>query len=343
MRDRFHWPRLLTFVTGLVNQELLLRNEYLVAENRILRAHLASRLRLSDAERCTLAEIAKRLGRKALKDIARVAKPDTILAWYRRLVAQKFDGARRRAYPGRPRVSPEIEALVVRFARENRGWGYDRIVGALANLGHQVSDQTVGNILRRHGIAPAPKRSQITTWKGFLAAHMNVLAGCDFFTVEVLTWRGLVTYYVLFFLHLESRRVHIAGITRHPDSEWMERIGHRATQESWGYLHPCRYVLHDRDTKFCASFRSALASGSVKTIQLPAKSPNLNAFAERWVRSVKQECLSKLILFGAGPLSRVLTEYSRHYHHERNHQGKDNRLLFPDEPGKAYQSSPNIV
>jgi len=154
MHDRFHWARVLAFVTGLVNQELLLRNEYLTAENRILRAHLPRRLRLSDAERSTLAEIAKRLGRKALKDMARVAKPDTLLAWYRHLVAEKFDGSRRRAYPGRPRVSPEIEALVVRFARENRGWGYDRIVGALANLGHQISDQTVGNIP-----APAQPRS----------------------------------------------------------------------------------------------------------------------------------------------------------------------------------------
>jgi hypothetical protein len=194
------------------------------------------------------------------------------------------------------------------MARENSGWGYDRIVGGLANLGHHLSDQTVGNVLRRHGIAPAPKRSQITTWKDFLAAHMNVLAGCDFFTVEVLTWRGLVTYCVVFFLHLESRRVSVAGITRHPDQEWMEQIARSATQETWGYLHACRYVLHDRDTKFCASFQSALASGGVKTMPLPAQSPNLNAFAERWVRSVKQECLSKVILFGESPLSRVLTE-----------------------------------
>jgi putative transposase len=155
MRDRFHWARLLAFVSGLVNQELLLRNEYLAAENRILRGHLPSRLRLSDAERSTLAEIAKRLGRKALQDIARVAKPDTILAWYRRLVAHKFDGSRQRAYPGRPQVCLKLEALVVRFARENRSWGYDRIAGALANLGHRISDQTVGNILRRHNIAPA--------------------------------------------------------------------------------------------------------------------------------------------------------------------------------------------
>ena len=306
------WLRLLAYVTGSVNQELLVRNEYLAAENQILRAKLRSRLRLSNPERATLAEIGKRLGRKALREVVCVAKPDTILGWYRRLVAQKFDGSKHRQYPGRPRVSAEVEALVVRMARENSGWGYDRIVGALANLGHRVSDQTVGNILRRHGTAPAPRRSQITTWKDFLAAHMSVLAGCDFFTVEVLTWRGLVTYYVLFFLHLETRRVSVAGITRHPDQEWIEQIARSATQEDWGYLHPCRYVLHDRDTKFCTSFRSAQASGGVKTIPLPAKSPNLNAFAERWVRSVKQECLSKVILFGEGPLSRVLTEYSRH-------------------------------
>ena len=337
MRDRFHWARLLAFVTGLVNQELLLRNEYLAAENRVFRAQLPSRLRLSDAERSTLAEIAKRLGRQALKDIARVAKPDTILAWYRRLVAQKFDGSRRRVYPGRPRVSPEIEALVVRFARENRGWGYDRIVGALANLGHQISDQTVGNILRRHNLAPAPERSRTTTWKEFIQSHIDVLAGADFFTVEVLTWRGLVTYYVLFFIEVGSRRVSLGGITRHPDSCWMEQVARNATMQDTGYLNGCRYLLHDRDKKFCREFRETLAAGGVKCTPIPARSPNLNAHAERWVRSIKEECLSKLILFGEASLGRVVSEYLQHYHQERNHQGKDNLLLFPastpSEPG----------
>src|SRR5579872_3552105 len=309
MRNK-KWVRLLAYVTDSVNQELLLQNEYLAAENRILRAKLSSRLRLSDPERATLAEIGKRLGRNALRGVACVAKPDTILAWYRRLVAKKFDGSKHRQYPGRPVVAPELEALVVRMARENTGWGYDRIVGALTNLGHRLSDQTVGNILRRHGIAPAPKRSQTTSWKDFITAHKDVLVGADFFTVEVLSWRALVTYYVLFFLHLESRRVSVAGINRHPDQEWMEQIARSATQESWGSLDGCRYVLHDRDTKFCASFRSVLAAGGVKTMALPARSPNLNAFAERWVRSAKEECLSKL----EGPLSRTLAEFSAHYH-----------------------------
>ena len=151
------------------------------------------------------------------------------------------------------------------MARENPGWGYDRIVGALSNVGHKLSDQTVGNILRRHGIPPALKRQTNTTWKDFIASHMAVLAGADFFTVEVMTWRGLTTYYVLFFLHLESRRVSLAGISRHPTEEWMEQIARNAVDEDWGYLRQIRYVLHDRDSKFCASFRAILKTASTKT------------------------------------------------------------------------------
>jgi putative transposase len=323
------WARLLGYVTGLVNQQLLRRNEYLAAENRILRAQLPKRQRLSDPERCTLAEIGKRLGRKALEQVACVVKPDTILGWYRRLIAQKFDGSRYRAYPGRPPIGREVSELVVRMARENPSWGYDRIVGALSNLGQKLSDQTVGNILRRHGIPPARKRSGNTTWKDFIAAHMAVLTGTDFFTVEVLTWRGLVTYYVLFFLHLETRRVSLAGITQHPTEEWMAQMGRNAIDETSGYLRQQRYVLDDRDTKFCKQFRETLAAGGVKCLRLPARSPNLNAFAERWVRSVKEECLSKLILFGEGSLTRALTQFQEHYLFERNHQGKGNILLFP--------------
>jgi putative transposase len=233
--------RLLAFVTGLVNQELLLKNEYLLAENRILKAHLPPSLRLSRPERTALAEISKRLGRKLLQQVASVANPDTILGWYRQLVAAKFDGSRQRGLPGRPRIAAEIEHLVVRLARENSGWGYDRIVGALANLGPTVSDQTVGNILRRQGIAPARERKHTPTWSQFIRSHMAVLAGTDFFTVEVLTWRGLVTYYVLFFLHLETRRVTIAGITDQPDESWYH--GERNHQGKGNVLlFPCGEV-----------------------------------------------------------------------------------------------------
>jgi len=161
------------------------------------------------------------------------------------------------------------------------------------------------------------------------SAHLAVLAGTDFFTVEVLNWRGLATYYVLFFLQLETRRVSLSRITRHPTEEWMTQMGRNATDEACGCLPRHRYVLHDRDTKFGAEFRKTLAAGGVKCLRLPARSPNLNAFAERWVRSVKEECLSKLILFGEASLKRALTEFQEHYHAERNHQGKGNKLLFP--------------
>jgi putative transposase len=310
-----------------VDQELLARNEYLTAENRIIKAQLKGRLKLSDAERGALGEIGHRLGRKVLADVATIAQPDTILGWYRKLVARKFDGSKARRGRGRPRIKREVEQLIIRLASENRDWGYDRIAGALANLGHEISDQTVGNVLWRHGLPPAPERKRTTTWTAFVRTHLALLAGTDFFTAEVLTLRGLVTYYVLFFIHLESRRVDIAGLTANPNEAWMKQIARNATMEGCGALRDCRYLLHDRDTKYTRSFRAIIASGRVEPLALPAHSPNLNAYAERWVRSVK--CLSKVILFGERSLRRALNDYVEHFHAERNHQGKDNVLLFP--------------
>jgi hypothetical protein len=215
------------------------------------------------------------------------------------------------------------------MARDNRDWGYDRIAGALANLGYQVCDETVGNVLRRHALPPAPERKRTTTWSAFIRTHLVLLAGTDFFTAEVLTLHGLVTYYVLFFIHLESRRVDIAGITVHPDEPWMKQIARNVTMEGCGALRDCRYLLHDRDAKYTQSFRTIIASGRVEPLVLPARSPNLNAYSERWVRSVKEECLSKVILFGERSLRRAMSEYVEHFHAERNHQGKGNVLLFP--------------
>src|SRR5258705_264362 len=213
------WARILAYITGTVDQELLLRNEYLVAENRILKSLLKGRLKLSDVERTKLGEIGHRLGRKALGEVAATALPDTILAWYRRLIARKFDGSQARRAPGRPRIDREVEQLMQQMAR-------------------------------------------------------NV------------------------------------------------------TMEGCGTLRDCRYLLHDRDTKYTISFRAIIESGRVKTLPLPARSPNLNAYAERWVRSVKEECLSKIIVFGERSLRRALSEYVAHYQAERNHQGKSNVLLF---------------
>jgi putative transposase len=316
------WKTLLAYITGSVDQALLLRNEYLVTENRILRHQLKGRIRLSDGERKALTEMGQKLGKKALTEVASLVTPDTILGWHRTLVAQKFDGSQKRQAPGRPTINAALEALVVRLAQENRSWGYDRLVGALANLGYTISAQTVGNILKRHGIPPAQERKKTTTWHEFICAHMDVLVATDFFTAEVWTWCGLVTYYVLFFIHLASRKVYVAGVTSHPDEQWMKQVARNITMVEWGSLSPGQYLIHDRDTKFCAAFQQIIDDTGVERVVLPARSPNLNAYAERWVRSVKEECLSRLILFGEAALRRALNEYVEHYHQERNHQGK---------------------
>jgi putative transposase len=178
------WKQLLVYISGTVEEELLLRIEYLVAENRILRDQIKGRVHLSDAERRTLAEIGKKLSKPALEEVASIVKPDTILAWHRKLVAQKFDGSKHRKSLGRPRIEPELQELVLRIARENRSWGYDRIQGALKHLGYTISDQTVGNILKRHNLPPAPERQTTTTWKEFIRSHIDVLVATDFFTTK---------------------------------------------------------------------------------------------------------------------------------------------------------------
>ena len=300
-----------------------------MTENRMLRNQIKGRIRLSDGERKTLAEIGKKLGKHALAEVASIVKPDTMLGWHCRLVAQQCDGSQQRKAPGRPTIDQEVEALVVRMARENRSWGYDRIVGALANLGHTVSDQTVGNILKRHGMPPAPERKTTTTWKEFIRTHMDVLVATDFFTAEVWTLGGLVTYNVLFFIHLESREIHVAGVTPHPNEAWMVQVARNVAMEAWGFLSPGQYLIHDRDGKYCPAFQHIIDAAGVTRVPLPPRSPNLNAYAERWVRSIKEECLSRVILFGEASLRHTLTQYVEHFHHERNHQGKGNVLLFP--------------
>ena len=196
--------------------------------------------------------------------------------------------------------------MILRFAGENRDWGYDRIQGAVQNLGYMVSDQTVGNILRRHGIVPASERRKETTWKEFIRTHLEVLAATDFFTAEVWTCAGLITYYVLGFVRLQTRQVYLAGITAHPTDAWMSQVARNVTMAEAGFLNGCRYLLHDRDSKFSCGFEQVLSAAGVEPVRLPARSPNLNAICERWIRSAKGECLSKLILFGERSLHHCL-------------------------------------
>jgi transposase InsO family protein len=323
------WKTLLAYISGSVDEELLLRNAYRTAANRILRDQITGRVQLSDAERQTLAEIGKKLGKKALEEVAQIVTPDTILAWQRQRAADKCDGSNQRKSPGRPRVDKALEDFVVHMAKANRGWGYARLAGALAHLGYEISDQTVGHILKRRGIPTAPERRKTTPWKEFIRTHRDGLWATDFFTTAVWTLGGLVTYDVLFFIHFETRQVHIAGVTAHPHETWMQQMARNLTMDEWGILKPGQYLIHDRDTKCCAALKQMLDEAGVQRVPLPPRSPWLNAFAERWIQSVKTEVLSQMILFGDRSLHHALSEYITPYRTERPQQGKGNGMLFP--------------
>jgi putative transposase len=305
---------------------------YLQEENRVLKAHLGGRqLRLTDTGRCRLAALAHPLGRKRLQEVATLVTPGTLLRWYRQLIARKFDGSMQRRQLGRPRVTEEVEQLVMRMAEDNPSWGYRRIQGALANLGHQIDKLTVRNILRRHHVEPAPQRRKGGMgWTQFLKLHWEVLAATDFFTVEVATWHGLVTYYVLVVMELATRRVQIAGITPHPTAAFMQQCARQLTDPFEGCLVGKRYLIHDRDTKFTQAFDELLKASGVEPIVLPPRSPNLNAHCERFVRSIKEEALAQMVMLGERALDYAIQQYLVHYHHERNHQGLDNQLIAPE-------------
>jgi transposase InsO family protein len=324
------WHLLLFIIAGWVNRHQQDVVEYLRTENQVLKEKLGKkRILLSDDQRRRLAVKGKVLGRKALEEIATIVTPDTLLRWHRELVARECDYSQQRQKGGRPPLSKKLVELVVRMARENSTWGYDRIQGALANLGHKISDSAVAKILRQHGIEPAPERKRQTTWHAFLKAHWDVLASVDFTTIEVWTKKGLVTYYLLFFMEIATRRVHFAGFTPNPDEDWLFQVARNVTDAEEGFLRRKRYLLMDRDSKFSEAFRVALEGSGVKPVRLPPRSPNLNAHIERFLRSLKEECLERMIFFGEKSLQAAAAEFLRHFHAERHHQGMGNRLLIP--------------
>jgi putative transposase len=331
MKSVLHPQQLLLLIlAGWINHQDQDMIEYLRAENRILREKLGKkRILLSDDQRRRLAVKGKIFGRKMLKQLATIVTPDTILRWHRELVAAKWDYSGRRTKIGRPAISAEITELVLRMARENPGWGYTRIQGALANLGHIISDTGIGNILKAHGIDPLPDRMRQSTWKSFLQTHWDVLASVDFTTIEVWTKSGLVTIYLLFVMELATRRVHFAGSTANPDEPWMLQIVRNVSDAENGFLRKKKYLLMDRDTKFSEEFRCILEQTGVKAVRLPPRSPNLNPNLERFMRSIKEECLERIIFFGEKTVQNAVTEFLAHYHQERNHQGLNNQLLQP--------------
>jgi putative transposase len=324
--DLYPLQVLLVTLAGWVNHRQQHVIEYLVEENRVLKEQLTGRrLRLTDDQRRRLAAKGRRLGRRVLHQVATIVTPDTILRWHRQLIARKWTFTPKR--PGRPGIMQEISALILRMARENPGWGYTRIQGALKNLGHGVARSTVAKVLKANGIPPAPARP--SSWRTFLRAHWGEIAGADFFTSEVWSPRGLITYYTLFVLDLRSRRVHVVGSTPTPDAWFMAQAARRLTDAVDGFLMGHQILICDRDAKWTNGFRRILQGAGVRTVRTPVQGPNANAYAERFVRSIREECLDRLILLGERRLLRALDEFVAHYHRERNHQGLGNELITP--------------
>ncbi len=304
------WQLYFVILAGLINRQQQLVIEYLRTENQVLREKLGKkRILLTDNQRRRLAVKGRILGRRMLEEVGTLFTPDTILRRHRLLVAKKWDYSERRKSVGRPRIRQVIVNLILRFAKENPSWGFDRIQGALANVGYHIPDTTVGNVLKQLGIEPAPDRKQQATWATFLKAHWDVLAAIDFTTVEVWTKGGLVTFYLLFVMELKTRRVCFAGLTTSPNESWMKQVAKNLTDCEDGFLQGKRYLLMDRDTKFCASFRDLLEDQQVKPVRLPPRSPNLNAHIERFFGSLKSECLNRMIFFGEKSLRSAVQAY----------------------------------
>jgi transposase InsO family protein len=325
--DLYPLQVLLVTLAGWVNRHQQHVIEYLVEENRVLKEQVKGRrLRLTDDQRRRLAVKGRRLGRRVLRQVATIVTPDTILRWHRQLIARKWTFTPKR--PGRPGIMQEISSLILRMARENPGWGYTRIQGALKNLGHGVARSTVAKVLKANGIPPAPARP--SSWRTFLRAHWGEIAGADFFTSEVWTPRGLITYYTLFVIDLRSRLVHVVGSTPTPDAWFMAQAARRLTDAVDGFLASHQVLICDRDRKWTHGFRHILQGAGVRIVLTPVQAPNANAYAERFVRSIREECLDRLILFGERRLRRALDEFVAHYHRERNHQGLGNELIAPE-------------
>ena len=305
---------------------LLLRRQL-----EIMTRHRAKPLRISRAEKLTLAVLAAKLRSLTrhpanyFNAVIRIFQPETVFKWHRELVRRKWSYPRPKV-GGRPRVAQEIERLIVRLAQENRDWGNGKIEGELIKLGYDVGIETVANILKRHGIPPVPERGGASSWRHLMTHYKDQILACDFFTIETLF---LKTVYVFFFIELGSRRIHFAGCTEHPTSAWVTQQARQLTWEVEERSPRLRFLIHDNDSKFTTTFDTVFRAEQMHVIHTPFRAPNANAFAERWVRTVRQECLDKLLILNEAHLRRVLREYVTYYHQKRPHQGLDQQSPLP--------------
>lgn len=305
---------------------------------RILQRKHPTPPRVSHWDKCALAILTARFRVVAkgvsmrLDEVLLLFKPDTVLKWHRELVRRKWTYKKTgpRGSRGRRPIACELEELIVRLATENPRWGYGKIQGELIKLGYSIGRSTVQDLLRRKHIPPAHRRSKAgTNWRTFLGHYGNQILACDFFTVETIR---LQTVYVLFFIQIGTRRVHFAGCTPHPTGEW---VSQQARNLSWDLLdiqdkqngeQPRRFLIHDRDAKFTHSFDTVFATQGTEIIRTPYRAPKANAFAERWVRTVRDECLDQVLIISEGHLRRVLIEYTEYYNEARAHQGIEQRI-----------------
>ena len=294
---------------------LVLRHEL-----SILRRH-TKRPQLQEVDRVLLAALSRALPRQAWSAFS--VSPRTLLRWHQRLVARRWTYPRRR--PGRPLVDREVEALVVRLARENPAWGYRRIVGELHGLGMGVSASSVRSILIRHRLPPAPERDGVS-WRLFLRQQATTMLACDFLTVETV-W--LTRIYVLFFVSLERRRVEYVASTSNPDGRWVAQQARNLQMLLTDRKQSFRFLLHDRDSKFGGAFDEVFRTEGMKIIRTPVRAPNANAYAERWVGTVRRECLDRILIVNRCHLEHVLKVYTAHYNRHRPHRSLS--LHPPDE------------
>jgi putative transposase len=308
---------------------LILRHQLDILERkqkRLVRPNRAEKLFLA----VLIARLQQATKRPAgqLRDVIRIFQPETVLRWHRQLVRRKWT-FKRKAKGGRPRICQELEVLIVRLARENGRWGYGKIEGELLKLGFTVSASTVRNVLNCHDILPAPVRHGSIGWRHLMRHYRQQLLACDFFTVETI-W--LQTLYVLFFIELDTRRVHLAGVTAHPNGRWVTQ---QARQMAWTLEEQGddrRFLIHDNDSKFTAPFDTVFQSEGLRVIHAPFRAPNANAFAERWVRSVREECLDHILVLNQTHLRAVLNSFIDYYNTARPHQGLAQQLPIPRHP-----------